>query len=229
MTKILFVCHGNICRSPMAEFIFKDMVSRAGCADEFLIDSAAVSAEELGNPVYPPARRVLNAHGISCEDKAARRVRPEDGNFDLIIAMDQNNIARLRRFFGEDCGRKIKNLLDYAGREGEEIADPWYTDDFDAAWNDIYAGCEGLFRALGPVELDFSHCTQRSELYEVLRREMEWDEDWGSNLDALWDVVTGMKHRGEWFRVTLPEDEALRAYALRICDTLTDAGKKVES
>jgi len=228
MKKILFVCLGNICRSPMAEFIFKDMVQKAGLEADFDIESAATSTYELGNPVYPPARETLNAHGLSCEGKRSRLIRQDDANHDLIIGMDRRNSKNLNSFFGEGCSSKIKNLLDYAGRVGDEVADPWYTGDFDAAWNDIYSGCEGLLRALAPVNLDFSVCTQRSELYDVLRREMEWEQDWGSNLDALWDVVTGMKHRGECFRVTLPVDEALRAYALRICDTLTDAGKKVE-
>lgn len=148
MTKILFVCHGNICRSPMAEFIMKDLVEKAGLADAFTIESAATSTEELGNPVYPPARRVLAAHGIGCAGKTARRIRTEDYRvFDRLIGMDRANLRNMQRFFGGDPDAKLGLLLDFTDHPGE-VADPWYTDDFDAAWRDILAGCRGLLAAL---------------------------------------------------------------------------------
>ncbi len=146
MTKILFVCHGNICRSPMAEFVMKDLVKKAGLADRFLIESAATSGEELGNPVYPPARRKLAEHGISCAGKAARRLRRDDfEKYDLLIGMDRENL----RAMGRICGgtEKIHLLLDFTDRPGE-VADPWYTGDFDATWRDVEEGCRGLLQAL---------------------------------------------------------------------------------
>ena len=148
MTKILFVCHGNICRSPMAEFIMKDLVKKAGRELEFEIASAATSAEEIGNPVYPPARRKLAEHGITCAGKTARQLTGRDyDRWDLIIGMDQANLRNMRRFFPEDRDHKIHLLMDYTPRPGQ-VADPWYTGDFDAAWRDISEGCQGLFSAL---------------------------------------------------------------------------------
>ena len=147
--RILFVCHGNICRSPMAELLFKDMVKREGLSDEFEIASAATSSEELGNPVYPPARQKLREHGIDSAGKTAHRITVKDyGHFDLIIGMDSANMHAMQRLFGGDPENKLRLLLHYAGRPGESVADPWYTDDFDAAWNDIYDGCWGLLSAL---------------------------------------------------------------------------------
>jgi len=149
MIKVLFICHGNICRSPMAEFVFKDMVKRAGLSDSFEIASAATSAEELGNSVYPPARRKLREHGIDCAGKTARQITKRDyEKYDLIIGMDGANMRSMRRAFGGDPEGKLRLLLEYAGRPGESVADPWYTGNFDAAWNDIYAGCEGLLTEL---------------------------------------------------------------------------------
>ena len=149
MTKILFVCHGNICRSPMAEFVFKDMVTRAGLAEKFEIASAATSTEELGNSVYPPARRILREHGIDCSGKTARQITRNDYNkYDLIIGMDRSNMRNMLRVFGGDPEGKLSLLLDYAGRPGESVADPWYTDDFDATWRDVYDGCAGLLNIL---------------------------------------------------------------------------------
>ncbi|MDE7262340.1 MAG: low molecular weight phosphotyrosine protein phosphatase [Oscillospiraceae bacterium] len=149
MTGILFVCLGNICRSPMAEFVMKDMVKKAGLADSFHIESAATSTEEYGNPVYSPARRKLAEHGISCAGKTARQLRREDyGRFDLIIGMDANNLRGIRRICGGDPEGKVRLLLDYAGRPGQEVADPWYTGDFEATWRDVQAGCRGLLEAL---------------------------------------------------------------------------------
>ena len=144
MIRILFVCHGNICRSPMAEFVMKDMVQRAGLAEQFHIESAATSTEELGNPVYPPARRKLGEHGISCAGKTARQMRREDyARYDLLIGMDSANLRNMRRICGGDPDDKIHLLLDYTDRPGE-VADPWYSGDFDATWRDVNAGCRGL-------------------------------------------------------------------------------------
>ncbi len=149
MTNILFVCHGNICRSPMAEFVMKDLVETAGVGERFHIASAATSREEIGNPVYPPARRKLAEHGIGCEGHAARQITARDyQDFDLLIAMDSANLRNMRRFYGGDPAGKIHMLLDYAGRPGEEVADPWYTGDFQATWQDVSAGCAGLLKQL---------------------------------------------------------------------------------
>jgi len=177
MTKILFICHGNICRSPMAEFVMKDLVERAGLAGEFYIESAATSAEEIGNPVYPPARRKLAQHGISCDGKTARRIcRTDYEKYDLLIGMDGENLRAMGRLW-EDRAGKLFRLLDFAagpgeplpalprgcrvaghptipllpsegGRLGRDVADPWYTGDFEATWQDVEAGCRGLLRAL---------------------------------------------------------------------------------
>ena len=149
MIRVLFVCHGNICRSPMAEFILKDLVKKAGLEDQFSIASAATSTEEIGNPVYPPARRKLAQHGISCEGKRARQLQREDyEDWDLLIGMDQANIRNMRRICGGDPEEKIHLMLDYAGRSGQEVADPWYTGDFEATWQDVLSGCQGLLAAV---------------------------------------------------------------------------------
>ena len=135
MTKILFVCHGNICRSPMAEFVMKDLVRKAGRAAEFHVASAAVSREEIGNPVYPPARRELQKHGIECHGHAAHQItRAELEGYDLIYYMDASNARYLRRLFG-DAAEKCQSLLD------RDVADPWYTGDFAQTWADIWEGC----------------------------------------------------------------------------------------
>ena len=137
MIRILFVCHGNICRSPMAEFVMKDLAARAGRSGEFEIASAATSSEEIGSPVYPPARRKLAEHGISCAGKQARRMTRSDyASYDYIIGMDRYNIANIRRISGGDPDRKVTLLLDHTKRPGD-VADPWYTGDFEAAWRDI--------------------------------------------------------------------------------------------
>ena len=149
MISILFVCHGNICRSPMAEFVMKDMVRRNRLERLFEIASAAPSREELGNPVYPPARRKLAENGIACAGHRARQMTKADyDEYDLIVCMDQRNIRNALRITGGDPEQKIVLLLDYAGRVGEEVADPWYTGDFDATWDDIASGCEGLLGQL---------------------------------------------------------------------------------
>lgn len=148
MTNILFICHGNICRSPMAEFVMKKTVRDAGLERGFHIESAATSAEELGNPVYPPARRELALHGLSCEGKTARRVSAADyDRFDLLICMDRANVRNTQRITGPDRENKIRLLLDYTG-EGRDVADPWYTGDFAATWRDVTRGCEALLREL---------------------------------------------------------------------------------
>ena len=148
MTKVLFVCLGNICRSPMAEFVMKDLVERAGLAGTFSIASAATSSEEAGNPVYPPARRKLAEHGIQCAGKTSRQLRAEDyGKYDLLIGMDGRNLRNMECICGGDPEGKIHLLMDYTDRPGE-VADPWYTGDFERAWQDILEGCEGLLAHL---------------------------------------------------------------------------------
>ena len=142
MIKVLMICHGNICRSPMAEFVFRDMAARAGVEVE--VASAATSAEEIGNPVYPPARRVLLAHGLDPSGKTARQLRRGDyDNWDLIVGMDSANIRNMNRIFGGDPEHKIIRLLDLTDLK-RDVADPWYTRDFDACWNDIVQGCSAL-------------------------------------------------------------------------------------
>ena len=145
MTRILFVCHGNICRSPMAEYVLKKLVKDAGREHEFEIASAATSREEIGNPVYPPARSELAKHGISCKGHAARQMTREDYDYyDWLVAMEPYNIRNMLRITGGDPDSKISLLLDYTDRAGNEVADPWYTGNFDATWRDVKEGCEGL-------------------------------------------------------------------------------------
>ena len=147
MIKILFICHGNICRSPMAQYLLAHLAEERGLACR--TQSAATSREEIGNPVYPPARRKLAEHGIRCDGKTARQLRREDYRaYDLLIGMDQANLRNMGRICGGDPDGKIHLLLDYAGRPGREVADPWYTGDFDATWRDVEAGCRGLLREL---------------------------------------------------------------------------------
>ncbi len=139
MTGILFVCHGNICRSPMAEFVMRDMVRRAGLAQEIAAASAATSTEEIGNPVYPPARRKLLEHGIDPAGKRAVQLRAGDyENWDLLVGMDGANLRYMRRICGGDPQGKIRPLLE------RDVADPWYTGDFEAAWRDVNEGCRAL-------------------------------------------------------------------------------------
>ena len=151
-TKVMFICHGNICRSPMAEFILKDMVKRRGIADDFVIASSATSTEEIwgdvGNPVYPPAQRELASHGISCGDKRAVQLTKSDyARYDYLLCMDKMNLRNAQRILGADKENKLRLLLSFAG--GGSIADPWYCGNFDRTYSDIVRGCEGFLEFLG--------------------------------------------------------------------------------
>ena len=157
MIKVLFICHGNICRSPMAEFVMKDLVKKAGLASQFHIESAATSREEIGNPVYPPVRRKLAEHGIGCQGHAAKQMKKADySHYDLLIGMDQANLRNMTRICGGDPEGKIHLLMDYTDRPGQ-VADPWYTGDFETTYQDVLEGCQGLLEELkkdfkkGPV------------------------------------------------------------------------------
>lgn len=157
MVKVLFICHGNICRSPMAEFIFKDMVQKHGYSDLFYIASAATSSEEIwggkGNPVYPPARKELAKHGISCVGKFAVQLKKEDyGKYDYLIGMDSANIRNMNNIFGGDPDSKIYKLLSFTGRD-RDVADPWYTGDFEQTYLDVMAGCEALLARISTKDL----------------------------------------------------------------------------
>ena len=154
MVKIMFVCHGNICRSPMAEFVLKDMVRKRGLENEFLISSSATSTEEIwngiGNPVYPPVKAILKMHGIDASDKRAVQLKLNDyDKYDLFIGMDSANIRNMTRILGGDRDNKIHKLMEYTGSNAD-VSDPWYTRDFDRCYEDIYAGCKAL--------LDFLEC-----------------------------------------------------------------------
>ena len=158
MVKILFICHGNICRSPMAEFVMKDLVKKARLESRFHIESAATSTEEIGNPVYPPARRKLAEHGIDCTGKTARQLINSDyDKYDLLIGMDRANLRNMHRICGGDFDGKLHLLMDYTGCPSD-VADPWYTGDFETTWRDVLAGCRGLLEA----------CKDNSDLGGVL-------------------------------------------------------------
>ena len=144
MIRILFVCHGNICRSPMAEFVMKELVRRAGLQAQIQVASAATSTEEIGNPVYPPAREKLRQHGIGCQGKRAVQLRRADyDRYDYLIGMDRWNMRNMLRIVGRDPEGKLRPLL-----PDREVADPWYTGDFDATWNDVLEGCQALLDEL---------------------------------------------------------------------------------
>ena len=152
MTKIMFVCHGNICRSPMAEFIFKRLISEKGITDQFVVSSCATSTEEIwngiGNPVYPPAKRELMKHNISCEGKRAVQLKRSDYEvYDYLIAMDTNNVRNIMRIIGSDKEGKVYKLMNFTSRGGD-VADPWYSGDFETCYNDIYEGCSSLLEYL---------------------------------------------------------------------------------
>ena len=150
--KIMFVCHGNICRSPMAEFICKDLIAKRGMEDRFVIASSATSTEEIwngiGNPVYPPAKTELAKHGLSCMGKRAVQLQKNDyDKYDLFIGMDSANIRNMLRIFGGDPDKKVHKLMDYTERGGD-VADPWYSNRFDVAYRDIYEGCSALLNTV---------------------------------------------------------------------------------
>lgn len=147
MIKVMFVCHGNICRSPMAEFVLKDMVKKLGREDEFFIASSATSTEEIGNPVHPGTRRKLAQYGISVDGKYAVRLRASDyKEFDYIIAMDSYNLRNIMRIIGEDTQGKVCKLLDFV--DGGDIADPWYTGNFEETYDDVLRGCTAFLEQL---------------------------------------------------------------------------------
>ena len=154
MIKVLFICHGNICRSPMAEFIFKKMVSNAGISDKFYIASAAVSNEEHGNSVYPPCRKLLNKHGIDCSEKRAVQIKKSDyDKYDYIIAMEAYNLIGLKRIIGDDTENKVHLLLDYTENPGD-IDDPWYSGEYVTAYNDIERGLKGFLNYIYSKDKD---------------------------------------------------------------------------
>ena len=157
MIRILFVCHGNICRSPMAEFIFKDLAEKQGIADRFVVSSSATSTEEIwngiGNPVYPPAKAELAKHGLSCNGKRAVQLEKNDyDKYDLFVGMDSANIRNMLRIFGSDPDGKVRKLMDYTDRGGD-VADPWYSYRFDVAYRDILEGCTALLEAVIKMDL----------------------------------------------------------------------------
>ena len=152
MTKIMFICHGNICRSPMAEFVFKDLLKKKNLQDKCLVQSSATSTEEIwgdiGNPVYPPARDELKKHGIDCSGKRAVQIsRADYEKYDFLVVMDSNNVRNLMRIIGSDPDKKVHKLLSFADRS-DDVSDPWYTRDFTTCYNDILMGCEALLNTL---------------------------------------------------------------------------------
>ncbi len=149
MNRIVFICHGNICRSPMAEFVLKDMVKKRGIADDFFIESRATSTEEIGNPVHRGTQRKLSEFGISTVGKTAIQLRKNDyEKYDYLICMDSANVRNTMRIIGSDKDGKVTKLLSYAG-EGGDIADPWYTGNFDETYDDVFRGCEGFLKEMG--------------------------------------------------------------------------------
>ncbi len=148
MIKIMFVCLGNICRSPMAEFVFKKMLADKGLQTEFFVCSSATSTEEIGNPVYPPAQRELKKHSISCEEKRAVQLKKSDyDKYNYFICMDDSNVRNTLRIFGDDKKHKVTKLLQWAGSE-KSVADPWYTGNFEVTYNDIVTGCAAIIEKL---------------------------------------------------------------------------------
>lgn len=152
MKRIMFVCHGNICRSPMAEFIFKGLIAKQGRVQDYVVASSATSTEEIwndiGNPVYPPAKAELLKHGITCEGKRAVQLKKSDyDKYDLFLAMDSMNIRNIGRIFGADPLGKVHKLMDFTDRKGD-VADPWYSGRFDIAYTDIYEGCVAVLKKL---------------------------------------------------------------------------------
>ena len=226
MTKILFVCHGNICRSPMAEFYMKDLVRRAQMAEDFAIASAATSTEELGNPVYPPVMRLLNREGLDCSCKRARQISSADyERYDALVGMDEYNLVNMRRAFGGDPEDKLHLLLDYTG-ERRAISDPWYTRDFDTAWAEIGVGCRAMLGKLtDSTVIDLKGAEDRRALYDRIYAVLGGQDWYGRNLDALWDVLTGERREGARFLLAMPrEDDEVYDYARRIRVVFGEAG-----
>ena len=148
MIKIMFVCHGNICRSPIGEFVLKEIIKKANAQDRFSVSSSATSTDEIGSPVYPPARRELASHGISCDGKYAVQLKRSDyDKYDMFIGMDSANIRNMNRIFGADPEGKIFKMMDFTPRGGD-VADPWYTGDFKTTYADIEEACTVLFEKL---------------------------------------------------------------------------------
>lgn len=148
MIKIMFICHGNICRSPMAEFVFKDMAKKLGRADEFYVSSSATSYEEIGNPVHYGTARILDSLGISYGGKRAVHLEKSDyEKYDYLICMDRANVRNTLRIVGEDIENKVHKLLEFAGSDAD-VADPWYTGDFDVTYRDVFEGCKGLLKTI---------------------------------------------------------------------------------
>ena len=230
MTKILFVCHGNICRSTNAEFYMKELVLRAGLKDDFYIASAATHTDEIGNPVYAPTRKVLEKHGIDCSGKTARLMLKKDYNdYDLLIGMDEDNLRDMKRICGGDPENKIHNLLDYAGRISEAVADPWYTRDFEKTWDDVAVGCQGLFEKLSGFGcLDFSNCQKRDDFYKVMRAKAQWPDAFGDNLDAIFNILISPQQKDMRYFIIMPEASAskeAREYAEKVFEVFDDACK----
>lgn len=149
MISVLFVCHGNICRSPMAEFVLKAKLRERGLEERVAVASAAAHDDEIGSPVYPPVRRLLAAHAIDCAGKTARLLTAADyDRYDLLIGMDRHNLADMHRLFGGDPEGRLRLLKDFAGEPGGDVADPWYTRDFEATWREVNAGCDGILARL---------------------------------------------------------------------------------
>lgn len=227
MIKILFVCHGNICRSPTAEFVMKDLVRRAGLEDRFEIASAAAHRDEIGSPVYPPARALLKRHGIDCSEKRARLMLKADyEKYDLLIGMDEGNLRDMRRLFGADNSGKLHSMMEYAGRPHDTVADPWYTRDFERTWLDLTSACQGLLKTLtGVITLDFSRCGDIPALYALMREKMAWQSWYGENLDAVYDILTGLAHNGGRFVIIPPESGSaeLTEYVSRLIGVFSEA------
>ena len=149
MIRILFICHGNICRSAAAEMIMRDLVRQAGLEKRICADSAAATTEEIGNDIYPPMKRTLLAHGVPCAAHAARQLTRADGaRYDLLIGMDRENLRDMRRILGPEAEGKIRMLMEFAGFPQREVSDPWYTRDFERAYQDVLAGCRALLGQL---------------------------------------------------------------------------------
>lgn len=148
MVRILFVCLGNICRSPMAEFVMKDLVEHEGLSGKISVASAATSSEELGNPIHPGTRRKLSEHGIRCDGKTARQLTRSDYEaYDWLVGMDESNMRNMRRLFGGDPKGRLVKLLSFCG-ETADVADPWYTGNFEDTWRDVSRGCRALLDEL---------------------------------------------------------------------------------